>query len=161
VGISFKDAPEPVSGTSSDRIAEMKRRAQGFAEPMHSMIANIPSSNPTARCIRLSDFPADPWDNAGGLVTLVGDSAHPMTMYRGEGANHGILDAALLLDQLKRIWAYECSQIEGVEIYEKEMQERGRIAVLKSRQAALDGHNWEAITDKSPLIAKRVGPGME
>jgi len=65
--------------TSAERVAEMKRRAQGFAEPMFSMINDIPDDN-VATGIRLADFLPSPWDNADGLVTLAGDAAHAMTM---------------------------------------------------------------------------------
>lgn len=136
----------------------MKKRAPGFAEPLLSMIMDIPDDNTTATGLRLADFPCTPWDNRNGLVTLVGDAAHAMTMYRGEGANHGILDAALLVDQLKLVSAGEVGLEEGVRLYEKEMQDRGREAVLKSRQAALDAHDWFAIHDASPLVGGRVPP---
>lgn len=46
-------------------------------------------------------------------MTMAGDSAHAMTMYRGEGADHGILEAALLMEQLKKIQAGEISQVDG------------------------------------------------
>ena len=140
------------------RIAEMKRRAHGFAEPLLTMVMDIPDDCLTSTGLRLADFPATPWDNCNGLVTMAGDAAHAMTMYRGEGANHGILDAALLMDQLKKIHAGEISQVEGVKAYEAEMQERGHAAVLKSRQAAFDGHDWDAIVDSSPLIGVRFPP---
>jgi 2-polyprenyl-6-methoxyphenol hydroxylase-like FAD-dependent oxidoreductase len=160
VGVSWivndpeKDAmPDP-----DGLIAEVKRRAQGFAEPLLSMIMDIPDDSTQMRGLRLADFPTEPWDNANGMVTLAGDSAHAMTMYRGEGANHGILDAALLLDQLKRINAGEVSQADGIKLYEAEMQERGHAAVLRSRQAALDAHSWDAIDHTSPLIGLRVPP---
>ena len=144
-----KDA---VPRDSINRIAEMKRRAQGFAEPLLSMIMDIPDDSLASTGLRLADFPAIPWDNCNGLVTTAGDSAHAMPMYRGEGANHGILDAALLVDQLKKIHAGEISQVEGIKLYEAEMQERGHAAVLRSRQAAFDGHDWDAIVDTPPLI---------
>jgi 2-polyprenyl-6-methoxyphenol hydroxylase-like FAD-dependent oxidoreductase len=78
--------------------------------------------------------------------------------YRGEGANHGILDAALLVDQLKKVKAGEISQKEAIEAYEAEMKPRAQEAVLKSRQAALDAHNWEALTEASPTIGGRIPP---
>jgi 2-polyprenyl-6-methoxyphenol hydroxylase-like FAD-dependent oxidoreductase len=140
------------------RIAEMKRRAQGFAEPLLSMVMDIPDDSLTSTGLRLADFPAIPWDNCDGLVTMAGDSAHTMTMYRGEGANHGILDAALLIDQLKKVHTGEISQVEGIKLYEAEMQERGHAAVLRSRQAAFDAHDWDAIIDTSPLIGFRFPP---
>lgn len=141
-----------------ERIAELKRRAKGFAEPLLSMIMDVPDDNTTATGLRLADFPTLPWDNQHGTVTLAGDSAHSMTMYRGEGANHGILDAALLVDQLKKIHSGQITQEAGLKVYESEMQERGHAAVLKSRQAAFDGHDWEAINDESPLIGARLPP---
>lgn len=161
VGVSWmvndteKDA---IPKTSPERVAEMKRRATGFAEPLLSMIMNIPDDSMSATGLRLADFPCEPWNNVNGLVTLAGDSAHAMTMYRGEGANHGILDAALLIDQLKKVYAGKISQVEGLQIYEAEMQERTHAAVLRSRQAAFDGHDWNAITDASPLIGVRFPP---
>lgn len=79
------------------RVAEMKRRAEGFAESL-SMITNIPDDSVASTGLRLADFPTIPWDNCNGLVTMAGDSAHAMTMYRGERKIHGILDAALSID---------------------------------------------------------------
>ena len=78
--------------------------------------------------------------------------------YRGEGANHGIVDAALLVDQLKKFHVGQISQSEAIKTYEAEMIERTHAAVLMSRQAALDGHEWSAITDSSPLIGGRHPP---
>lgn len=121
---------------------------------------DIPDDNSTATGLRMRDFPCVSWDNSNGLLTLVGDAAHTMTMYRGEGANHGLLDAALLVDQLKNIHAGEVSQEEGLKAYETEMWERTRTAVLRSRQAALDAHDWDKIDDSSPLIGARIPPAI-
>lgn len=144
--------------TSSERVAEMKRRAKGFAEPLLSMIMDIPDDSSIATGLRLADILYEPWDNENGLVTMAGDSAHAMTMYRGEGANHGILDAALLIDQLKKVYSGEISQVEGLKAYEAEIQERTHAAVLRSRQAVFDGHDWDSINDTSPLIGVRFPP---
>jgi hypothetical protein len=40
--------------------------------------------------------------------------------------------------------------------YEVEMIARGAAAVLSSRQACLDAHNYGAISEQSPLVSKRV-----
>jgi len=160
VGVSWmvKDLEkDTIPRDPREKVAEMKRRAKGFAEPLLGMVMDIPDDS-TATGLRLADFPTVPWDNSHGTVTLAGDSAHSMTMFRGEGANHGILDAALLVDQLKRIHSGEINLEDGLKLYETEMQERGHAAVLKSRQAAFDGHDWDAITDTSPLIGARYPP---
>lgn len=80
------------------------------------------------------------------------------TRYRGEGANHGILDAALLVDQLKKVKAGEITQKEAIDAYEAEMRPRTHEAVLKSRQAALDAHDWDVLTENSPIIGGRIAP---
>ena len=41
---------------------------------------------------------------------------------------------------------------EAIQQYEGEMKARNRKAVLLSRQACLDAHNWSAISKDSPLI---------
>ncbi|PQE07869.1 hypothetical protein CJF32_00002996 [Rutstroemia sp. NJR-2017a WRK4] len=154
----IKDA---IPKTNEERIKDMKKRAAGFAEPLKSLVWDIPEDMITTP-LRLADFPIGEWSdklrNEEGRVTLTGDAAHAMTMYRGEGANHGILDAALLVDQLKKVKAGEISQKEAIEAYEAEMKPRAQEAVLKSRQAALDAHNWEALTEASPTIGGRIPP---
>jgi gentisate 1,2-dioxygenase len=153
-----KDAIPP---TSRERIQLMKARAEGFAEPLRSIVMDIPDDELDATPLRLSDYVPDVenrWDSLGGKVTLAGDAAHAMTMYRGEGANHGILDAALLVDSIKKIASGKASQAEAVDLYEREMCMRTKDAVLKSRRAALDAHVWEKVNDASPCIGARIPP---
>lgn len=40
--------------------------------------------------------------------------------------------------------------------YEDRVVDRTRPAVLASRQACLDAHNWESISGESPLLSKRA-----
>ncbi|ESZ92454.1 hypothetical protein SBOR_7171 [Sclerotinia borealis F-4128] len=143
--------------TDRERVLYVKRRAEGYAEPLRSIVQDIPEDITTTP-LRLSDWPCQEWDNWGGRVTLVGDAAHAMTMYRGEGANHGILDAALLVDQLKKVQAGKITQKEAIDAYEAEMRPRTHEAVLKSRQAALDAHDWDGLTENSPVIGGRFAP---
>lgn len=75
-----KDA---IPKTNPERIAMMKKRAAGFAEPLRSIVMDIPDDLDFTTPLRLGDFPCRDWDNKGGRVTLAGDSAHAMTMYRG------------------------------------------------------------------------------
>ncbi|KAI9643624.1 hypothetical protein NHQ30_008246 [Ciborinia camelliae] len=143
--------------TDRERVVDVKRRAEGYAEPLRSIVQDIPEDIVTTP-LRLSDWPCQEWDNWGGKITLVGDAAHAMTMYRGEGANHGILDAALLIDQLKKVKTGEITQKEAIDAYEAEMRPRTHEAVLKSRHAALDAHHWDALTENSPVVGGRIAP---
>ncbi|KAH8646774.1 hypothetical protein BX600DRAFT_155724 [Xylariales sp. PMI_506] len=155
-------AKDPVADaipeTSRERIAMMKRRAEGFAEPLRSIVMDIPDDLEKTTPLKLGDFPCRDWDNHGGLVTLAGDAAHAMTMFRGEGANHGILDAALLVDQLKRIHKGEADQKAALDVYEAEVRERTHRAVLLSREAALVAHDWPSLTDDCAVISARNAP---
>lgn len=152
--ILHDDIPE----TNRGRIEMMKRRASSFAEPLRSIVMDIPDDLNFTTAIKLADYPTRRWDNRDGRVTLAGDSAHAMTMYRGEGANHGILDAALLVDQLKKIRRGELDQKTAIDLYEDEMIPRTFDAVLKSRQAALAAHDWDAITENSAIVGARLPP---
>ncbi|KAM0816018.1 putative FAD-binding domain-containing protein [Seiridium cardinale] len=153
---------DPVSDaipkTNPERIAKMKERAKEFAEPLRSIVMDIPDDMDYTTPLRLGDFPCRDWDNRNGQVTLAGDAAHAMTMYRGEGANHGILDAALLVDELKRIHKGEIDQKAAINLYEAEMRPRTHEAVLKSRAAALVAHEWDQITIDSPIVGARTAP---
>ncbi|KAI1075421.1 hypothetical protein F5B20DRAFT_388840 [Whalleya microplaca] len=149
---------DAIPETNRGRIAMMKQRASTFAEPLQSIVTGIPDDLDVTTPLRLADFPCRVWDNRGGRVTLAGDSAHTMTMYRGEGANHGILDAALLVDQLKKVHRGEVEQNEAINLYEAEMRPRTHDAVLKSRDAVFVAHDWDAITTDSSIISARSPP---
>ena len=86
---------------------------------------------------------------------------------RGEGANHGITDVALLVDKILPVLKNSSLPAffdrsspqplrDAIDAYEKEMIQRTGPAVLLSRQACLDAHNYEKITDRSPLISRRA-----
>ena len=86
---------------------------------------------------------------------------------RGEGANHGITDIATLLEKMLPLLQsrsvptfFDVSSPQtlqdAIDAYEKEMIQRTGPAVLLSRQACLDAHDYEKITDQSPLISRRV-----
>ncbi|ETW74978.1 hypothetical protein HETIRDRAFT_332279 [Heterobasidion irregulare TC 32-1] len=128
-----------VTHVAPQRIADMKARAEGFAEPLYSLINNI---DDTVECTRVS--PADwmpiPWDNLSGRVTLAGDATGPMTMYRGDGVNHGIVDAASFVSQLKRFVDGKVGLQAAIGEYEDEVRARREVAIPLSRRAALDAH---------------------
>lgn len=155
----MKDAvADAIPQTNAERIAMMKERAKDFAEPLRSIVMDIPDDLDYTTPLRLGDFPCRDWDNRNGRVTLAGDAAHAMTMYRGEGANHGILDAALLVDELKKIHEGSIDQKTAVHAYEAEMRPRTHEAVLKSRAAALVAHEWDQLTMDSPVVGARTAP---
>ena len=159
----------PDEGSSVPRDPkEMKQQwtdwAEKLAEPFSSAyLAIAPSA--TFWCDRLAEWRTKTWDNRNGRITLAGDAAHPMTyrkprplnscselqiliisaIDRGQGLNNGILDAAYLCRALSQHARGEKPITEVLTMYEKEMQERGREAVISSGENSLMIHDWKRL----------------
>ncbi|KAF3059581.1 FAD-dependent urate hydroxylase [Daldinia childiae] len=79
-----------------------------------------------------------------GRITLLGDAAHPMSPFRGEGGAHALLDALNLSKAIGQLKSNDTSEIESLfGPYQKEMLERGARAVKASRSQ----HTFETIAD--------------
>lgn len=75
-----------------------------------------------------------------GPVTLIGDAAHPMSPFKGQGANQALLDALLLAQKITSAYTNQNNELnlrENVlQAYEKEMIDRSSVKVIKSAEAA-------------------------
>ncbi|OAA50605.1 Aromatic-ring hydroxylase-like protein [Metarhizium rileyi] len=79
--------------TQEDRRKLFLEFAASYAEPFCSVMGAI-TNDTEVRSVDLSDWPPPKGLHTTGNVVLMGDSLHPMAMYRGEGANHAIADVA-------------------------------------------------------------------
>ncbi|KAI0893022.1 putative monooxygenase [Annulohypoxylon nitens] len=71
-----------------------------------------------------------------GRITLLGDAAHAMSPFRGEGGVHAIRDALNLAKALGRLDLNKSGEINSsLGLYQDEMLQRGAAAVRKSRNA--------------------------
>ncbi|KAK8105673.1 uncharacterized protein PG998_003853 [Apiospora kogelbergensis] len=155
-------APEDEIPESNDgRLEQMRIKADGLSSRFTRVIQGIPSTTPVAE-IKLVDWvPPPQWDNRAGLVTLAGDAAHAMTMYRGEAANHGILDAYMLVQAIVSVCEGEKTQKEAIDTYEAELRSRTQSAVLLSREACLGAHDFHALNENSAVLKRRALPSMD
>ncbi|KAJ6028913.1 uncharacterized protein N7446_011747 [Penicillium canescens] len=153
-----KGPDDKVASTDEARLINMKNRAQGFVSFLQKAVDRIPAGTHVTE-IKLADWECLPWDNRGGRVTLAGDAAHAMTMYRGEAANHGILDAYRLMEAIERIYSGDLTTSAAIDEYEKEMRDRTSRAVLLSRQACKDAHDWSRLDETSAILTKRAVVG--
>ena len=64
---------------------------------------------------------------------------------RGQGLNNGVLDAAFLCRALSEHARGEKPITEVLAMYEEEMQERGKAAVISSGENSLMVHDWEQL----------------
>ncbi|TVY40613.1 putative FAD-dependent monooxygenase [Lachnellula subtilissima] len=150
-----KSPADEVPATNKEKISKIKDMARGFESRLKAVIERIPQDTEVME-IKLQDWPTLSWPTYDGRVTLVGDAAHAMTMYRGEAANHGITDVARLAEQLQDVGRGIISQKEAIIKYESEMRPRAHDAVLLSRQACLDAHDLNSLTPDSPLVSRRA-----
>ncbi|MHA3789713.1 FAD-dependent oxidoreductase [Flavobacterium hauense] len=80
--------------------------------------------------------------NKGGNVTLIGDAAHPMSPFKGQGANQALLDALALAREISRgckslsQWKNSGIRESVLTQFEMEMLERSAAKVKGSAEAA-------------------------
>lgn len=86
-----------------------------------------------------------------GPITLLGDAAHPMSPFKGQGANQALLDALLLARKITSITPkhFDATYLrkQVLENYEKEMIERSSVKVKQSANAAQFLHS-EIVLEK-------------
>jgi 2-polyprenyl-6-methoxyphenol hydroxylase-like FAD-dependent oxidoreductase len=89
-------------------------------------------------------------ENAGDrVVTLIGDAAHPMSPFKGQGANQALLDALSLTKSIYRAanGSGDLQELirKAIEAYEAEMLPRSAVKVKASAEAAKFLHTSVAI----------------
>ncbi|KFY16415.1 hypothetical protein V492_01353 [Pseudogymnoascus sp. VKM F-4246] len=168
--ISIQDVPDPNDPatwsfqlmTSSHRgenvksLADLKKKAENFAEPFRSANLWVPDDTPINESM-ISYWIPIPWDDHNGRITLAGDAAHPMPFQRGQGMNHGIADAASLVTKLKAALDDHSSVKNAVKSYNAEMIERAGDEVVSSKGNTEMLHDWSRMMN-APLIQKGGHP---
>lgn len=155
-----------IAPTADEKTAAVEKIAYVWEEPFRSFILTSMPHGSKIKQLDLDDFlPPSPFPHSdlSARATLMGDALHTMTMYRGEGANHVIVDVQdfeeHVIPALKKEDTKEIVIHEALRAYEAAVVQRVRPAVLASRQACLDAHNWGRLIDESlgpsPLLTKR------
>lgn len=176
-----KEAGMDIAG----RIRQIKEKGAGFVDPLRSCLDALPDDHTAAYHVQNGNWdpslPEHAWDNHGGLVTLIGDAAHPMTyrkfvskfgtylptylpslvciylinivpgIDRGQGLNHAITDAFKITELLSSPEGR--SQAELINEYESDMRVRGGEEVRLSEMNSLMLHDWVKVQE-SPLLKR-------
>lgn len=118
----------PQGGTSPDPTRELLDLFRGWHAPIEALVRAAPASG----ILRTDLFDRKPLRQWGrGRVTLVGDAAHPMTPFLGQGGCQAIEDAVVLGDRLAR----SRDVASALRAYEAERVRRANAFVVRSRRA--------------------------
>ncbi|KAK0704639.1 hypothetical protein B0H67DRAFT_673879 [Lasiosphaeris hirsuta] len=157
----FFGAPSPIPfpSTTQGGVELIKKFANTWAEPFRSLVEKIPE-DADVKFLEPYDWTPPRGFRGAGRVALVGDAFHPMAMYRGEGANHAFVDVLdlteLVVPPLTAPGSGVTELRAALDGYEDAVTARCRPAVLASRQACMDAHEWGRVNGTSPLLSRRV-----
>ncbi|KAL1954076.1 hypothetical protein VTO42DRAFT_1764 [Malbranchea cinnamomea] len=162
-GFFGEEAPIDIPASQPEQLALMKRFADDWAEPFRSLVHNLPDDVEIVP-LSLEDWHPQQGSHGTGRIALIGDSAHTMTMFRGESANHAIVDVLDFVKHLEphfpKAGAAEVSNFKtirrAIDDYEDAVNARAIPSVLASRQACLDANEYARINDASPLVSRRI-----
>lgn len=150
------DEPEAlrISASAHTLREEALRRCSGW----HSDLTRILEATEHGLVSGHPVYDRDPMESAqlrgsdGSRVTLIGDAVHPMSPFKGQGANQALLDAAALADAISLSDLVSANNrtapiSEVLAAFERDMCARSAAKVLKSRTAAVSLHSPAALVE--------------
>jgi len=143
VHFSYTSHVDP-SALESTSQPELLNRVQAATADWHPLIPMITAATDPDSIETRGYYDREPIKQIrDGNVWLIGDAAHPMSPFQGQGANTAMLDAVELAELLgSGNLPAEADRVAG------RIAARGRKAVLRSRHAAKQFHStsrWQMI----------------
>lgn len=130
--------PDPPAKKGPEALAFIKEKTKNMIEPFRSQVAWTPDDETRASCYidEMHTWTPIPWKTPGGRVSLVGDAAHPMLVYRGQGFQHAVVDAENYVAALISVRDKGVEREQAIKTYTDEVVERGAKAVTQSLKEA-------------------------
>jgi 2-polyprenyl-6-methoxyphenol hydroxylase-like FAD-dependent oxidoreductase len=136
-----------LSGEGSKALKnDVFERIKNWHSPIPEIISATPSENISGYPVYDREILNPDLLNKSGSVTLIGDAAHPMSPFKGQGANQALLDALSLAKLIYKNCKYKDWRDDGIRVsvlneFEKTMLERTAVKVEDSRKAATILHS--------------------
>ncbi|KAK0624030.1 hypothetical protein B0T14DRAFT_192503 [Immersiella caudata] len=127
--------PDPPAKNGPEALAWIRETTTGLADPFQSQI-QWTSSGDDVFIDEMRTWVSVPWDTLNGRVTLAGDAAHPMLVYRGQGFQHAVTDADNFIKGLVSVRDEGAKREETIKAYSDDAAERGAAAVSQSLKEA-------------------------
>jgi 2-polyprenyl-6-methoxyphenol hydroxylase-like FAD-dependent oxidoreductase len=139
--------------------ALLKKEVMDMCGQWHEPIPSMIESTELALFMGIAAYDRDPVlpskrQDALQRIVLLGDAAHPMSPFKGQGANQALLDAVGLASWLcqdkgcavkGQVWSME----EAIACFEKEMFDRVKSKVIMSRERAATFHDPSIVQTES------------
>ena len=155
--LSYRDdGPGALARSDGDGpalLAAARQRVAGWRSVGAVAAALVDGTDPGSLwASRLYDRDAMAVESASrSRVTVLGDACHPMTCFKGAGANSALADAPLLA---RCLGARGRDVAKKLRVFEREMVARAGPRAAASREAAAILHSGAALTHELPSFAR-------
>jgi 2-polyprenyl-6-methoxyphenol hydroxylase-like FAD-dependent oxidoreductase len=158
IHLSYTVHAESESDITSQAADSLLNRVQEETKAWHSPIPEITALVDPASLVVRGYYDKEPLQHVRqGRVWLVGDAAHPMSPFQGQGANMAMVDALRLAQFFGELEANPQSAEMKAQTLEKDIVTRGRKAVLESRNAAKQFHSTSHMQQMFRNFGFRMG----
>jgi 2-polyprenyl-6-methoxyphenol hydroxylase-like FAD-dependent oxidoreductase len=155
--LSFPMTEDEAKALSSQGPAALKEEAAlrtQWHDPIPQIIAATPENLISGYPVYDRELLTPELLQEMGQVTLLGDAAHPMSPFKGQGANQALLDALALARGIVKVcrsadWRKEGLRESILTDFEQEMLERSAIKVKDSADAAQFLHSDIAVHESN------------
>lgn len=125
------------TATQEELLAEARRKTKNLPAKFRTLIDRAQVEGVRVPPLRLYTLVIDQMPT--GRATLLGDAAHAMTPFRGQGGVHAMIDGLKLADAIEKInFNSEQSVKECFAEYQDEMLDRGSKAARESQRVFVD-----------------------
>lgn len=155
--LSFPLTEEEAKALSKKGARAMKEEGLSRLQGWHEPIPQILKATAEAQITGYPVYDRELFDpsllEGKGSVTLLGDSAHPMSPFKGQGANQALLDALSLARMITKVcdadsqWREKGLREVVLHDYEHQMAKRSASKVQDSAKAAKLLHSPEVLKE--------------